>query len=53
MAEREGLIGLRAGLHPIRVEYFNAAGQRGLEVLWQAPGAEPEPIPSGVLFGGG
>lgn len=52
MVERDGFIGLRAGLHPIRVEYFNAAGQSGLEVLWATPGEAPAPIPGDALLGG-
>lgn len=37
MRERSGKIGLRAGLHPLRVEWFNASAGFGLEVQWQGP----------------
>ena len=53
MAERSGVIGLRAGFHPFRVEYFNAAGELGLEVRWSPPGVPAGAIPRSVLFGGG
>lgn len=53
MEQRGGYVGLRRGLHPIRVEYFNATGGMGLEVVWKRPGAaEAEPVPAGALFGG-
>ena len=53
MVERSGVIGLRTGYHPLRVEYFNAAGQRGLRVQWAPPGIKKGPIPNARLFGGG
>jgi alpha-L-fucosidase len=46
MVERSGHIGLRAGLHPVRVEYFNATGGRGLEVRWAGPGFEKQTLPA-------
>jgi len=53
MTERSGAVGLQAGYHPFRVEYFNATGQLGLEVLWATPGSPKAPIPPDALFGGG
>ncbi|MHC4943916.1 MAG: alpha-L-fucosidase [Planctomycetota bacterium] len=47
MAEKQGYIPLRAGLHSLRVEYFNATGGLGLELSFEGPGVErqpPEPI---------
>ena len=44
-----GTIALKAGLHPIRVDYFNAGGTWGLEVLWQGPDFGEQPIPDEVL----
>ena len=53
MVQHSGVIGLAAGYHPFRVEYFNAAGQRGLEIRWTPPGAEQRPIPDSAFSGGG
>jgi hypothetical protein len=44
-----GSIPLKAGLHPIRVNYFNAGGNWGLEVTWKGPNIEDQPIPDEVL----
>ena len=44
-----GTIPLKAGLHPIRVDYFNAGGSWGLEVNWKGPTFEKQPIPDAVL----
>lgn len=49
MAEKSGSVGLKAGLHSITVQYFNATGGRGLEVLYEGPGIEKQEIPAGVL----
>ena len=48
--ERTGFVGLRAGLHPIRVEWFNAGGSIDLAVKWAGPGFTKQAIPDGVLF---
>lgn len=53
MVEKSGVIGLKAGFHPFRVEYFNASGQAGLEVRWRPPGSTKGAIPQDSLFGGG
>ena len=50
MVERSGVIGLKKGLHPIRVEWFNATGGLGLEVRWSGPGWTREKIPATALF---
>ena len=50
MVEAGGLVGLGAGFHPLRVEYFNATGDRGLEVSWRGPGIPKQRIPSSALF---
>ena len=50
MNERSGQVGLQAGYHPIRVEYFNAAGARGLEVHWAGPGIKKQNVPAKMLF---
>lgn len=38
--ERTGRAGLRAGWHPLRVEYFNATGAQSLELKVRGPGGE-------------
>jgi hypothetical protein len=44
-----GEIGLKAGWQPLRVEYFNAAGDRGLAVSWRGPRQVRAPIPADSL----
>ena len=44
MVERSGVIGLRAGHHPLRVEWFNAGGDLGLDVRWSGPGVTKQAI---------
>lgn len=46
LRERSGEIGLRAGWHALRVEWFNAGGDAGLTVSWSGPGIAREPIPA-------
>ncbi len=52
MTERSGQIALKAGLHPIRVEYFQGARGLGLELRYEGPGIVKQQIPTGVLFYG-
>jgi alpha-L-fucosidase len=49
MTEKVGYVGLQAGLHPIRVEWFNAGGGMGLKVKWAGPGLEKQAIPPTAL----
>jgi len=44
-----GEVPLSAGLQPIVVNYFQAGGDRGLNVFWKGPGFAEEPIPNDVL----
>jgi len=44
-----GIIPLKAGLHPIQVDYYNSGGSWGLEVTWQGPDIEQQAIPDAVL----
>ena len=44
-----GDIALKAGLHPIFVNYFQAGGSNGLKVFWNGPGFDEQPIPNEVL----
>ncbi|WP_419190200.1 alpha-L-fucosidase [Saltatorellus ferox] len=51
MVRKEGKVALRAGYHPIRVEWFNARGSSALEVRWTGPGVgRDQAIPENVLF---
>jgi len=45
--ERSGSIGLKAGLHQIRVEFFERGGGEVLEVRWQGGGTTKSLIPAG------
>jgi len=49
--ERSGTIQLSAGMHPIRVTFFEAGGGEELQVLWLVPGTtSTKDIPGNVLF---
>lgn len=48
--ERSGRIGLKAGLHAIRVEYFERTGTQALTVSYDGPTFAKTTIPSRVLF---
>ncbi|MDM7925691.1 MAG: alpha-L-fucosidase [bacterium] len=50
MEERRGEIALGAGLHPIRVEFFEKTGEEGLVVSWLGPGLPKQRIPGEALF---
>jgi alpha-L-fucosidase len=52
MEERRGEIPLAAGLHPLRVEFFEKTGGEGLAVSWQGPGVPKQRIPAEALFRG-
>lgn len=43
---RSGRIGLEAGWHPIRIEYFNARGGKSFELRWAGPGFEEQAVPA-------
>ena len=49
MRASSGTIALKAGLHPIRVDYYNSGGSWGLEVAWAGPDFDMQPIPDDVL----
>lgn len=46
MVEESGEIGLLAGTHAIRVEFFERGGGAGLIVRWQGPGTGKQVIPA-------
>jgi predicted alpha-1,2-mannosidase len=50
MAEIYKPAALKAGLHPITVQYFQEGGGKGFKVSWQGPGIGKEEIPAAVLF---
>ncbi|MCP3917653.1 MAG: hypothetical protein GY711_19070 [bacterium] len=50
LRERVGRLGLKAGYHPIRVEYFCARGEKMLEVDLSGPGVKRGPIPALNLY---
>jgi len=50
MREQKGIIPLSAGLHAIRVIYFEQMGGQGLKVSYSGPGIVKQEIPDSVLF---
>jgi hypothetical protein len=52
-SEKSGTIGLAAGRHAFRVEYFEATGSAGLVASWQGPTIAKAVIPASVFTSGG
>jgi len=50
MVERTGVIALEAGLHRIRVVFFEKSGGEGLNVSYAGSGIPKQAIPDSVLF---
>jgi signal transduction histidine kinase len=50
MVERSGTVYMKAGRHPIRVVWFNGAGELGLEAFYEGPDLSRQMIPASVLF---
>lgn len=50
MIERRGVIRLKAGKHPIRVEWIEGNGAEGLKVSISGPGVDKKEIPATMLF---
>jgi serine/threonine-protein kinase len=48
--EESGKVTLKAGKHPLRVEFSQGGGGATLEVYWEGPGLPRQPIPSTALF---
>jgi PA14 domain len=47
-----GSVGLKAGLHHLRVAMTQKTGEDAFALHWQGPGMTPSPIPAEVLFHG-
>jgi hypothetical protein len=47
-----GVAALKAGLHKVRVDYFDAGGANYLRVFWKVPGKRQELIPASAWFHG-
>lgn len=47
MVERNGLVGLQAGRHKVRIEFFEAGGGAGLIARYSGPGVSKQVIPAG------
>ena len=50
MQSKTGSVFLLAGLHPFRVEYFEATTEAGLILSWRLPGGAEEPIPAEFFY---
>ncbi len=50
MREYAGQIALKAGLHPIRVPFFEGGIEEGLIVRYSGPGLEKQEIPAKALY---
>ncbi len=46
---RSGMTGLRAGRHPLEVRYFQAGGNKALELLYAGPGIPLQSVPATAL----
>jgi hypothetical protein len=46
----EGVIALAAGLHPIRVNFFQKSGGVDLKVSYAGPTTKKQPIPAAMLY---
>ena len=50
MREESGQVALKAGLHPVKVTFFEGEIEEGLIVRYEGPGVEKKEIPESVLF---
>ena len=48
--ERSKTLGLKAGIYPVVVKYFQEGGTNMLRLSWKGPGFEKEEIPGDVLM---
>ena len=49
-SEKSGQVILKTGKHPIRVEFFQAAGGRALQVSYEGPSVTKQAIPASALW---
>jgi alpha-L-fucosidase len=50
MVEKNGVVALSAGLHPLTVQYFQKSGGRDIKVLVEGPKSSKVEIPASMLF---
>jgi len=50
MQEQIGQVALQKGYHSIGLNYFEKAGDQGLQVFFEGPGIKKQEIPSEILF---
>jgi len=50
--EKEGILALKAGYHPVRVEFFQRGGADSLGVFYAGPGIDEVPIPEAQIYYG-
>jgi hypothetical protein len=48
--EAAGLVRLLAGLHPIKVQFFESTGDESLQVSYEGPGVPKQEIPPAAYF---
>ena len=48
--EKSGTVRLAAGLHPLRVEYFQSGGGAMLLLAWESAGQKKQRIPASAFF---
>ncbi len=49
-SEKNGPAFLKAGLHPIKVTFFEYSGGEALSVAYEGPKTKKQPVPTAVLF---
>jgi signal transduction histidine kinase len=50
MTRRTGTVYLKAGPHPVRLDWFNGPDRYGLAVDYERPGCPRQPVPDSALF---
>jgi S1-C subfamily serine protease len=48
--ESAGLLRLKAGLHAMQLDYYEASGDQALQISWEGPNLEKQEIPAAVYF---
>ncbi|HRI87147.1 MAG TPA: DUF4838 domain-containing protein [Candidatus Hydrogenedentes bacterium] len=47
---QSGIVTLKRGYHPVRVEYFESGGQEGLDLFIEGPGIEKQAVPASMMW---